>query len=95
MDIRLGTGLFYGYDSYCIGVNEMNGKMAKMLRKMNATDNMAKRLWGSLNWIQRGKVRAAFKSDPVNGSALATVVFMEQLFGRKLKVEEQDAVGGI
>ncbi len=70
----------------------MNARMSKMLRKMNATDNMAKRLWGSLNWIQRSKVSAAFKSDSINGSALATVVFMEQLFGRKLKVEEQDAV---
>jgi len=73
----------------------MNARMSRMLRKMNATDNQAKRLWASLNWIQRAKVSAAFKSDPVNGPAKATIVFMEELFGRKLKAEEQDAVGGV
>ena len=73
----------------------MNARMSRMLRKMNATDNRAKKLWSSLNWIQRARVSAAFKSDPINGPAKATIVFMEELFGRKLKIEEKDAVGRV
>ncbi len=51
---------------------------------MKANDKKAKELWGSLNHIQRSKVRATFTSD---GPEEAVVTFMEQLFGKKFNVE--------
>ena len=62
----------------------MSNKTSKMLRKMKANDKKAKELWGSLNHIQHGKVRATFTSD---GPEEAVVTFMEQLFGKKFNVE--------
>lgn len=41
----------------------MNGKAAKMLRKLKANDNVSKSIWKSLNHIQRGKIRSVFKKE--------------------------------
>ena len=40
----------------------MNGKAARMLRRMNANDKKSKRLWKSLTVQQRGRVSATYNS---------------------------------
>lgn len=54
----------------------MNGRTARMLRKMSAHDKKSKRFWKSLTDVQRGTVRATYK---VEGPSEAVVTFMEQL----------------
>jgi hypothetical protein len=44
----------------------MNGRNAKMLRKLDKDDKKSKKLFKALNHIQRGKMRAAFERDRAN-----------------------------
>ncbi len=68
----------------------MNGKTARMLRKMQANDKKSKRLWKSLTQAQQAKVTATYNSfeDKNEGAKEAVVTFMEQLFGRKFTAEK-------
>ena len=56
----------------------MNGRIAKMLRKMQANDKRSKRLWNSLTSEQRSKVTATYNKyeDKAEGAlkAVATMV---------------------
>lgn len=55
----------------------MNGKVAKMLRKMNRADHKSKRHYRSLTHIQRGKVRAAHEKGQKYIDYLETFFPME------------------
>ncbi len=50
----------------------MNGKVAKMLRKMKSNDKRSKEAWKSLTDNQRGRVSAVYRS---NGPDKALVAF--------------------
>ncbi len=64
----------------------MNGKAARMLRKMRANDKKSKRLWKSLTQAQRIKVSATYNSyeDHKKGAMEAVVTLAEVLSGRKI-----------
>jgi hypothetical protein len=56
----------------------MNGKVSKMLHRMNAEDKRSKRLYQSLTPDQKGRVRAAYNANRDNpGKAL--VVLMKEI----------------
>lgn len=56
----------------------MNGKVSKMLRKLNANDTRTKKIYQSLTPDQKGRVRAAYTANPDNpGKAL--VVLMKEM----------------
>jgi hypothetical protein len=56
----------------------MNGKVSKMLRRLNANDKRSKRLYQDLEPEQKGRIRAAYKANPDNpGKAL--VAMMKEL----------------
>jgi len=59
----------------------MSEKNARMLRRMNANDKNSKRLWKSLNHIQRGLVTATYNSyeDKREGAKHAVVTLVGQL----------------
>jgi len=59
----------------------MSEKNARMLRRMNANDKNSKRLWKSLNSIQRGRVAATYNSyeDKREGAMNAVVTLVGQL----------------
>lgn len=44
----------------------MNGKVSKMLKKMQANDKRSKRLYQTMTPDQKGSVRAVFEKDGVN-----------------------------
>ena len=64
----------------------MNGKAARMLRRMNANDKKSKRLWKSLTQQQRGRVFATYNSyeNKLEGAKEAVVTLVEVLSGRKI-----------
>ncbi|MHA2403865.1 MAG: hypothetical protein ACXADH_12795 [Candidatus Kariarchaeaceae archaeon] len=62
----------------------MNGKVSKLLRKMRGNDKRSKRLWRLLTPNQRGKVRAAYTTNPDN-PAEAVAIMYEELSGRKVE----------
>lgn len=69
----------------------MNGKAARMLRRMKADDKRSKRLWKSLNHIQRERVFATYNSyeNKLEGAKEAVVTLVEVLSGRKINRDLQ------
>ncbi len=67
----------------------MNGKAARMLRKMHANDKKSKRLWKSLTQCQRAKVNATYNSyeNKTEGAREAAVTLYEVLYGRTVNRE--------
>lgn len=54
----------------------MNGKVSKMLHKMNANDNRTKKIWGTLTDNQRNKIRSVYKEK---GPGPAVVEMTKQI----------------
>ena len=44
----------------------MNGKVSKMLKKMELNDKRSKKAWTGLTPDQRGRIRSVFKIDGPN-----------------------------
>lgn len=54
----------------------MNGKVSKMLRKMNANDSRSKKIWETLTEPQRAKIRSVYLEK---GPGPAVVEMMKQI----------------
>lgn len=63
----------------------MNGKVAKMLRKMRREDHKSKKHFKSLTHVQRGMVRTAHE----NNVKLIYIDFLETLFPIKVKKKSE------
>ena len=54
----------------------MNGKVSKMLKKMQANDKRSKRLYQTLTPDQKGRVRAAFEKDGENKALIEMMKYI-------------------